>query len=343
MRLAGRLRAGYFPCPEKPLELLAERLVATTKPFAMLDPCAGLGEAAHKLAEGIGGESTLYCVELDPSRGETIRQRLPAARVLSPASIFQTNITHGSFGLVYCNPPFDDAMDGGRIETTFLLAVTPLVCERGVIVMVVPEKVTEDTYFQAAMEEEFEDISQGEFPAEDRHYNEVFVVGIRRKEPKRPAGRWRPADLWQTRYAIPPSKGPGKRFSKSGYTDEELIAALESSPLQRMTAPKKAVRIPVPPMALGPGHLALMLAAGYLDGVIDPGVESEVHLVRGVAAKHWHHKESATEVTEDCKRTVTVLEEKMLITVRAAYQNGEIVDFTDGTEPIAEENHVQAS
>ena len=342
MRMRGRLRAGYFPCPEKPLELLAERLVATSQPYAACDPCAGTGDALATLTRCIGGECSLHCVELDPARGDEIRQRLPGARVLSPASIFQTNIAHGSFSLLFCNPPFDDTYDGSRMETEFLEAVTPLVCERGVIVMVVPEHVAKTVAFRAAMDREFYDLAQGSFPEEHRKYGEVFVLGVRRPEPKQTASPiWRPANLWQTRFAIPPSQGPGKRFTKSGYTEDELLSALAGSPLQRMTVPKKPFVIPAPPMALGSGHLALLLAAGFLDGVIDPGIEDEVHVVRGVAAKQWQEKESTTEVLERTSRTVTILEEKVSITVRAAYQRGEIIDFTDN-QSIPEENYEQA-
>ncbi len=342
MRMRGRLRAGIFPCPERPLELLAERLVVTSQPFAACDPCAGTGDALHTLARCIGGDSTLHCIELDPTRGDEIRQRLPSARVLSPASIFQTNIAYGSFSLMFCNPPFDDTYDKTRMETEFLEAVTPLVCDRGVIVMVVPEHVAKTAPFRAAMDREFYDLAQGAFPEEHRKYGEVFVLGVRRPEPKQTASPiWRPANLWQTRFAIPPSKGPGKRFVKSGYTEDELLSALAGSPLQRMTVPKKPFVIPAPPMALGSGHLALLLAAGFLDGVIDPGVEEEVHVVRGVAMKQWEEKESTTEVLEKSSRTVTILEEKVSITVRAAYQRGEIIDFTDN-QSIPEENYEQA-
>ena len=64
--------------------------------------------------------------------------------------------------------------------------------------------------------------------------------------------------------------------------------------------------------------------------------------MRGVAAKQWEEKESTTEVLEKTSRTVTILEEKVSITVRAAYQRGEIIDFTDNHEAIPEENYEQA-
>lgn len=328
MRMAGRLRAGFFPCPPRAIELLAERLTATEREFSMLDICCGSGDALHQLASLVNCKS-IYGVELDPHRGAEAQSLMPDSTIVYPASSFGMSISYSSMGLVYLNPPFDEDMqNGGRVETKFLEAVTPLIVDNGVLVMVVPEHVTEDSDFQAAWVNEFENISQGEFPPDHRNYGEVFVVGTRLKEPlDLPYYRitWKPADLWKSRYHVPPSKGP-KRFEKAGFTDEELLTALAGSSLNRMLVPKKAAQTPAPPMALGAGHLALMLAAGFLDGVVDTGGD-DTHVVRGVAAKEFEQTSSETEETESGSRTVTILSERMKLSVRAAFQDGTITDY----------------
>src|SRR5262249_51333957 len=93
-----------------------------------------------------------------------------------------------------------------------------------------------------------------------------------------------------------------------------------------------AGRAASPPLALGTGHVALLLASGHLDGVVSPEGERP-HLVRGTSRK----KEVVTseEVTEDDKgrqTTKTVLTEKIELIVRAVDWTGTVRTFTEGSE-----------
>ena len=148
-RLAAQEALCYFPAPADACEGLLKHLALgepngkATEHF-ILDPCAGQGEFINQLAEGLNvPQKNVHAVELDKRRGEAIRLLMPNAQVLAPCSFFQTLIAARSFGLIYCNPPFDDKLGGnGREETDFVKECYILLAENGVIVVVAPLKTS---------------------------------------------------------------------------------------------------------------------------------------------------------------------------------------------------------
>ena len=72
MRLAGRMKLGFYPLPERE----AERLCACLDcpyPFSALDPCAGDGAAFMHLLQG--KTASVYGIELDSGRAQEARVR----------------------------------------------------------------------------------------------------------------------------------------------------------------------------------------------------------------------------------------------------------------------------
>jgi hypothetical protein len=63
-----------------------------------------------------------------------------------------------------------------------------------------------------------------------------------------------------------------------------VIEALERSPLNKLLQAPKPWALKSPPMQLGTEHLALLLASGYLDGLVQPEGEPP-HVVRGTCRK----------------------------------------------------------
>jgi hypothetical protein len=75
------------------------------------------------------------------------------------------------------------------------------------------------------------------------------------------------------------------------------------------------------------GHIALLLAAGNLDGVVRPEDEPP-HVVRGTADKVEYVASEEENENEDGSVTKkTVLAEKIVLTVRAVGPDGEIKTF----------------
>lgn len=128
-------------------------------------------------------------------------------------------------------------------------------------------------------------------------------------------------------YAIPSGPRPC-RFEKLELTQAELVCALESSRLRRLLQPPDDPPLPQPPLALGTGHIALLLAAGHLDGVVQPDDEPP-HVVRGTARKvSYVSQVEELDNTDGSTTTKTTLNEKIVLTVRAVGADGTIRTFS---------------
>jgi hypothetical protein len=332
MRLAAQTKMGYYPCPPEAVAWAASFLRAPAgASFAVLDPCAGEGMAVGRLADLLGARPDLvYAVELDESRGDRLRAALPQANVLAPASALGCRAAAGSFSLAWVNPPFDDELGGGqRTEDVFLAHVTPWIKPGGVLCLVCPEHVAESYAVRQKLTEWYTNISVRPIPAEVRQYGEVVIFAVRRAQP---------VAYWQTHrwdvqapeglvYDIPAGAAPAE-WVKVELTDGELLRALDRSPLMSALAPPTARPLPSPPLSLGRGHVALLLASGHLDGVVQPE-GGAAHVVRGTARKETFTQSVSEEENEDGSTTTrTVLSERIKLIVKAVGQDGVVKTYT---------------
>ena len=127
MRLAAQAKGGYYPTPERVVDLIAE-LIHTPSGYyhrgretiRILDPCCGAGDALERLAEGLDQPNAMtietYGVELHRDRAEQAEKRLH--RTLA-VDLFATSIANGAFGLLPLNPPLrlrlGGQADGARL------------------------------------------------------------------------------------------------------------------------------------------------------------------------------------------------------------------------------------
>ena len=82
-------------------------------------------------------------------------------------------------------------------------------------------------------------------------------------------------------------------------------------------------------MQLGLGHLALLLASGSLDGLIEPPDEPP-HVIRGTVRKVEYVKSQTSDLDDNNREVVkTVLAEKIVLTVRAVDASGTIHQFSE--------------
>lgn len=342
MRNEARIKMGFYPCPVPVVELLATRLEPPAKPYAMLDPCAGVGEALQTLSVELDrpktGVSSLYAIELDEQRAEKLRENLDDVddHVLAPASFFGCSIKAKSFSLIWLNPPFDDEIGGGvRVEHEFLETATNLLQPKGVLVFIVPQKTAALAYLRDVLETWYDNVAMIPFPAEHRKYNEVAIVAVKRSDMIDPWHRgeeevYQPLDV----YPIPSGKGPGHRFDKTDMTDGEWQRAFAESPLLQHLQPPPEPPLPSPPMALSKGHLALLLSAGYLDGLVEPDGEPP-HVVRGKVEKvKFVSDVEENELSDGRLQMKTTYSERIKLTVRVVGADGEIKTFTDVGGPI---------
>jgi len=330
MRPEAQKIGGYYACPPEAISAAAKWLVPPAAGDAfLLDPCAGEGDAIKHLGELLGlRPDSLFAIELEDLRGDRLRETLPGSKVLAPASFFGTDIRHGSFSLIWNNPPFDDSLGGGRrVELDFLGRGMDLLVNGGLMLLVCPERVAKSGAVQRVFMTWCNRVRVWPFPAECRKYGEVIIFGIKRDK-ARPESKhaWVGAPPTEP-YQIPTARGPGNRFTKTKLTDAELIRLLAASPLRRRLEPPADRELPRPPLALGAGHLALLLASGHLDGLVKP--EDDVpHVVRGTAVKVAEETDKQTEETKGTVTTVTTMSERILLTVRVATSDGRIVTLT---------------
>ena len=115
MRLAAQAKGGYYPTPERVVDMIAGLIEGpygnrryNQETLRVLDPCCGAGDAVARLAEELRHRGIIpvetYGVELHRDRARVAEERLH--RVLA-ADLFQTSIANGAFGLAYVNPPYD--------------------------------------------------------------------------------------------------------------------------------------------------------------------------------------------------------------------------------------------
>jgi hypothetical protein len=321
---------GFYPAPSAAIDLLLTRLTVHGE-AALLDPCAGCGDAIHQIAQGLGvGGDRIWAIELERARGETLKQNLQAAKVLAPASLFGSWVSRGSFSFTYVNPPFDadSRTNKGRVEVDWLQRCTGLLAPHGIMAFVCPQPTVYIHEFKDWFCAHFDHIAVINFPNDVRKYHEVFVLGVKRRQSiDKP--EW---NLWEKsqanpnyQYNIPPAPGP-EHWVKTELTDEEIEDLVAASPLQRHLDVPPLVELPRPPLALHTGHLALLLACGMLDGCVHPD-NGPSHLIRGVARKQ--EEVTAEEVTETKSETVikSTFTERIELRVRAVDEHGKLHDL----------------
>jgi len=146
MRIEAQSKMGYYPTPETQLPLILPwlKMSVTAGEARLLDPCCGKGEVLAALAHGLGKDKcsafvTTYGIELSYSRAEEAEKAL---NHVLPAGFENAVLTNETFSLCLLNPPYDGetATGGGeRLEVRFLVSTTPLLCEGGVLVYIIPE------------------------------------------------------------------------------------------------------------------------------------------------------------------------------------------------------------
>lgn len=345
MRLEGRIRGGYYLAPHAALDAVLPLLVMPKgQPVAICDPCAGEGLALRHLAERLGvPNQQLYAIELEENRGVHLAENLPGANILTPCSFFGCRIASRSMSLIYANPPFDDSGDGsGRVERQFLDRATPMLKADGVLMLICPERVALDWDTRRSLLTWYDRIYTMPFPEEHRNFDEVIVLAVKRSQPANPDKRgyhddtgvinyrgWGRDDLEPEPYVISPGSGPQQRFEKSQLTPREILDLLDSSPLRQLLETPAEPPLPSPPLELGTGHLALLLASGQLDGLVCPEGEPP-HVVRGTVKKVEDVSDVQVDETETSTRTTTTITEHIRLAVRVVGIDGVIRTLTQG-------------
>ncbi len=315
MRLAAQAKGGFYPTPPRVTGMLGT-LVRTPYTYRgrnqetlrVLDPCCGAGEALAQLADAIrtpgGVPVETYGVELHRERAAE------AAGVLDHAlgaDLFATSIANGAFGLLLLNPPYDYDSETKRTEHRFLTHCTRYLAHGGLLVFIVPRaRLSVSARYLAS---HYGRLRCWAFPApEVEAFDQVAVLGYRREEPALDARAeeqllaWvagEPEALEPHRYPLyaPPASSGGPVLFTTRTVDPAAAAAearraglWASRDVTAALWPEAAARTR-PLMPLRRGHMAMLVAAGFLDNLVLEGGEGRV-LVKGRTGK-------AFELVED--------------------------------------------
>jgi len=327
---------GFYPTPLGVVELIRSHLSLPDDIASnVLDPCCGEGLALEALVRGTQMKS--YGIELDGERVRAAEKRL--AHVVH-AGYEEVEISPGSMGLLFLNPPYDDG-EGERKELTFLRDLIDPLMPGGVLVYIIPQsRLSPVTARMLAAN--FTQLRVARFPdPEFGAFRQIVVLGRKTdwptdnvREAERLAGlRDDKSELpalmkgWSA-YPVPTTGNTIVR--RRSITPESILALAGTSPLwgrvSDLTKPASTALKGQPPTRLHVGHLGLLLAAGRLNGVVGQGQDR--HLVVGKPEKHIVES-TEMEVGDDGS---TVKVEKRLetfrVTIKTLLPSGEVRRLT---------------
>ncbi len=323
MRLEGHMRCGFCPTPANVTTRLRRLVRFSEEPCSVLDPCGGEGTALAGLVKDSG--AVTYGIELDRRRASRARSRL--GHVIR-SDFFRSRISRASVSLMLLNPPYASDSEDGRLELAFLKAAHPLLKTGGVLIYIVPQgRVT--ARVARILAAHFEDIRLYRFPKDEfERFGQIIVMGVRREHASRdgvpdalvnvPEKKLKvlPARAKPV-YDVPPSP-PIPLFRSTEIDPDALAEELKASPLGRTEVGPKNVGRDRPPVPLHAGHVALLLAAGELDGVVGKGRDR--HVVRG-----YVKKTTDTTREEDARGNETVREtERFEVQIKTLSRDGEV-------------------
>lgn len=177
MRLAGRMRLGFFPLPSAEAQRVHSFLQFSNQNCPALDPCIGDGVAFSQIASS---EKVLrYGIELESNRAEAARA-LVNDLIQGNCSDVQCPVE--SFSLIYLNPPYDFELSdqsSQRMERLFLEHVYRWLRPGGILILVIPaQRIGECS---AVLSTQFRDVRVYRLTEpESVRYGQIVLFGARR-------------------------------------------------------------------------------------------------------------------------------------------------------------------
>lgn len=306
MRLAAEEKLGYYPTPQAIAHTLAGAFVppADGQPSTAFDPFCGTGAALAAFPASLTFGSDLDADRIREAAGRLTETLHADAWALKPRP--------HSVSLLLLNPPYTtDPVSRERQEIRAIHTFTPWVHPRGYIVLIAPRGVVlRERYI---VDRHWTLRACWRFPDPDyAAFGQILVVAQPR-HPRDPDNDWTP---WLTRErppatppndthwfdyrdpawprplpeALPPQwtlpSAPGFHLRATRPRADQIISLLAHTPawetLKLQSAPPETLDLHTPiatPLTLHRGHLATLLTAGKLTGIIGTG--DQRHLVRG--------------------------------------------------------------
>ncbi len=321
-RLESQAKAGFYPTPDTVFRSL-QRILDIEEHVRLLDPCCGEGKTLATLADGTCGVT--FGIELDHCRATRARDNLSHA--LWSDALIEAHVSPAAFGLLFLNPPYDYEMapdsKAERQEARFLKRYQHTLQKDGWLILVIPYTVLK--FCAAILARYFEKLQVLAFPAEEfQQFKQCVVLGRKRplvakdqargtersltllsgKEPDDFLNTTPSLDSCDYRLTIPTPKTTHLTFKSTRIDPLEVIPLVRKCGLVddilRDLLPKECNSIrPLAP--LENGHLALMLAGGYMNGEIE--LNGQRLVIKGLVSK----TEKVQSVSENSAGETTVV------------------------------------
>lgn len=320
MRIAGRLKLGFYPLPVSEVKRIRLNLKFPQE-FSAVDPCVGDGIAFSQLLDST--TAYRYGIEIDAYRTEQAAQR--GIQVLH-ANAMAVRCPVDSVSLLYLNPPYDfevGQQGNKRLELVFLEHTYRWLKPKGVLVFVLPQ--AQLRVCAKLLAEHFGELRLYRLTEpECIQYRQVLVLASRRPRHvhledsallqtqeylRRLAEEDQIApltDVADTTYSVLPS-GP------TTLTDHGIPLDRVEDLLPQSAAYRQASRVLIreqtsikgrPLTPLHGGHVSLLATAGMLNGVFGTGEDRHIAHWRSVKfVDHWEEEEpNGTIIKHDRER-----------------------------------------
>ena len=370
MREIARVSQGFFPTQDRIVRSIAKLFMLPTTPsgpIAVLDAGCGNGKAIHDLrnhwlAQRPDLKVTLLGIESDKSRFENATKQFQTGVGGGTAlwsAIEDATIDH-PVSLLYFNPPYDRTRGVGRTELTLFNKVKEWPArDTGLLLMIVPDYVLSDpdVGLAIAVERDYELIGLWRYPEPQyADFKQCVLLGRRRDKAlnntKLTFPRWASSpdnwpvlrdDMKPVAMIQPVAKVPTLRRTRLG--NDVILDSISRSPLRSGLLREAAA--PAPPIGrpllpLKAGHLALALAGGLCDGIIESN--GTRFLIKGTLASAVRRVCTKDQIDDRGIKTAEIdtYRTRYEMNVRCLRNDGSIENYTSA-EPISDELETEVS
>ncbi len=347
-RLMSQVKMGYYPTPEEVLIDIASKFeLKNGLGCSILDPCCGEGDALKILKENIDGGYLIrtYGIELD--RNRYLKAKKNVDHIMNADALNEVMIEEDKFSLLFLNPPYDDGeLDENdkreRLEIAFLKTYTDKLYstsfqDGAYLVYIIPFYSLR--FAVSYLEAHYISIYVEPFP-EDlyKEFKQVVVYAKRESlyydidkvnEKIEKLKATDPNDYEAVKSVLeevyPPTiyERLGRKRELAGTNDIKLFkkVSLKADDMYEIAKStnlvdkvirkyeKKDIKTKITPLTnLRKGHLAMLIAAGYLNGDIEK--DGKKYTIKGVINRR--EISDSEEVYKDDE----VIEQKTIITTK---------------------------
>ena len=298
MRLAAQKKMGYYPTPPEIAHIVPSFLKPDEKGkvYRLLDPCCGKGTALNIISQKLSEKYRFkkfktYGVELDLQRYTEAQATLN--HTIHADALTETRISNEYFSLLFLNPPYDWEQESEetyysnstRYELSFLEKYTEKLRPDGILVFIVPFSFLSRYSCCSFLTSNYSHIKIFKFPAElYKPFKQIVIFARKQTLPYdhqlfKTISELKEEEIEEitevTRpfYELPPSnilKEP--RFTSVRFDPEQVAKEVEThginieEEINPATGLTDSIR---PLMPLRKGHMALLLASGFMDGILE--------------------------------------------------------------------------